>query len=278
VTHSRTTPPALDDGALDRLLETGLRAVDRGGEAALAHFRRRDLVTGNKADGADFDPVTAGDRACESAIRAVLAAERPDDAILGEEEAPRDGTSGLTWVIDPIDGTRAYLSGLPTWGVLVALDDGASGRIGIVDQPFTGERFVGLMGSGARAWLSHRGAETSIAVRRCADLAAATLFTTAPEMFEGTDRAAFEAVRAKARLTRYGIDCYAYALLAMGHIDLVIEAGLARYDIAAPAALVEAAGGIVTDWAGGDARHGGRVIAAGDARVHAEALALLSGR
>lgn len=261
------------------LIDIAQRAVDAGGRAALAHFRTRDLTTDNKAGDGAFDPVTAGDRAAEAAIRAVLIEARPDDAILGEEEALRPGTSGLTWVLDPIDGTRSFLSGLPTWGVLVALDDGQRGVIGIVDQPFTGERFVGVntpeAGAGG-AWLTRATARTDIAVRTCPGLGEATLFTTAPEMFAGDEATAFAEIRQGCRLTRYGIDCYAYALLAMGQIDLVIETGLARYDIAAPDALVRAAGGIVTDWQGGDARHGGRVLAAGDPRTHAAALEILS--
>jgi len=249
------------------------RAADAGGRAALRHFRAAGLATGDKGGAAGFDPVTAADREAEAAIRSLLIAERPDDAILGEEEARRDGRSGLTWVIDPVDGTRAFISGLPTWGVLVALDDGRTGRIGIIAQPFTGERFTGLVdGPHGGAHLDHAGARRRIGVRPCAGLGDATLFATTPGMFRGADAACFARLSSAVRLTRYGIDCYAYALLAMGQIDLVVEAGLAAYDIAAPAALITAAGGIVTDWEGGDARWGGRVVAAGDARVHAAAL------
>lgn len=271
-------PDALADGAPDALADLAVRLAEAGGAAALAHFRTAALATDNKAAGGAFDPVTAADRASERAIREILARERPQDGILGEEEAAVASRSGLTWVIDPIDGTRAFISGLPTWGVLVALDDGQAPRIGVVAQPFTGERFLGVIGPRGTGASFARGSETrAIAVRPCPGLAAATLFATAPEMFGPADWPAFAAVRGAVRLARYGIDCYAYALLAMGQIDLVIEAGLAPYDIAAPAALVRAAGGIVTDWSGGDPRDGGRVIAAGDARTHAEALALLGG-
>lgn len=259
---------------MDELIDTAQALADAGGAAALSWFRQTGLVADNKANGGGFDPVTAADRAAEAAMRAILARRRPDDAILGEEEGSRSGTSGLTWVLDPIDGTRAFLSGLPTWGVLVGLDDGARGILGVIEQPHTGERWLGVPGRGA--WLTRAGVTRPIAVRPCAGLGQAILFTTAPEIFTPPERAGFEAVRAQARLTRYGVDCYAYALLAMGCIDLVIESGLYAYDIAAPKAVIEAAGGIVTDWRGGDCRGGGRVLAAGDAGVHAAALAWLA--
>jgi len=185
------------------LAATAGRVADAGGRAALAHFRGTALGTGDKGGARGFDPVTAADREAEAAMRAVLAAERPDDAVLGEEEAERAGTSGLTWVIDPVDGTRAFISGLPTWGVLVALDDGTRGRIGVIDQPFTGERFSGVLsGRGAEAVHHHRGAERALAVRPCAGLAEATLFATAPEMFRGPDAARFARLSGAARLTR----------------------------------------------------------------------------
>ncbi|HSF96163.1 MAG TPA: histidinol-phosphatase [Thermohalobaculum sp.] len=269
----------LSDNDLSGLTELACRLADAAGAASLPYFRSTGLGTDDKnADdaGAKYDPVTAADHAAEAAIRAILAVERPDDGVLGEEQAPTKGRSGLTWVIDPIDGTRAFISGLPTWGTLIALDDGTAGRIGIVDQPHIGERFVGVNGpDGARAWLTHHGHSTDIAVRRCAGLAQATLYTTTPDMFDADEWAAFQRVQKRVRLARYGVDCYAYALIALGHVDLVIESSLKSYDIAAPAALIRAAGGIVTDWRGGDARWGGQVIAAGDAAVHAEALEIL---
>ena len=262
---------------LETLARVALAAAEAGGRAALAHFRAPALVTDDKGPGA-FDPVTAADREAEAAIRAALADARPDDAVRGEEEADRPGTSGFSWIVDPVDGTRAFISGLPTWGVLVALDDGEAWRVGVVAQPFTGETFLGVVdGACSRAELHHAGASRALSVRACRDLASATLYTTSPQMFGPAEWPRFERVAAEARLTRYGVDCYAYALLALGQIDLVIEAGLAPYDIAAPAALVRAAGGIVTDWRGGDCRAGGQVIAAGDARTHAAALALLAG-
>lgn len=259
------------------LTDLACRLADAAGAVCLPHFRSRGLSTDNKKNDGAFDPVTAADHEAEAAIRAILATERPDDGIFGEEQGLTEGTSGLTWVIDPIDGTRAFISGLPVWGTLIALDDGQTGRIGVVDQPYIGERFVGVTdGAGPHAWLSFRGETQAIATRPCANLAEATLFTTTPDMFEGREWKGYRAVEAHVRLARYGTDCYAYALVAAGHVDLVIESALNAYDIAAPAALIQAAGGVVTDWKGGDCRWGGQAVAAGDARVHAQALKILS--
>lgn len=267
----------IDDSSLDTLLDLACRLADAAGAAALPHFRKPGLDTGNKAGGGGFDPVTEADRAAEAAMRAILTAERPDDGILGEEEARTEGRSGLTWVLDPIDGTRAFIAGLPTWGVLIALDDGAAGRIGVIDQPHVGERFVGVNRTDAiAAWIEKAGQRSSLKARPCAGIEDALMLTTAPEIFAPGEREAFEMVRARTRLTRYGTDSYGYAMVAAGQADLVIESGLEAYDIAAPAAVVRAAGGIVTDWKGGDPRWGGRVIAAGDARTHEAALQILA--
>ena len=221
-----------------------------------------------------FDPVTIADRQAEQAMRQVISRRRPADAILGEEFGTREGASGLTWILDPIDGTRAFICGAPTWGVLVAVATEAGPVLGLIDQPHTGERFYGGPGE---AVLLHGAAESQLAVRTCPELSQATLLTTFPEIGSADEKRAFDRVRDRVRLTRYGLDCYAYALLALGHVDLVIEAGLHSYDIAAPIAVIEAAGGVVTDWKGGPAHAGGRVVAAGDRGLHAQALALLQG-
>ncbi len=266
----------LADDELPRLVELACRLADAASSATMPHFRSHDLGADDKAPEGRFDPVTAADRAAEAAIREILAVERPHDSIFGEEEAPTEGTSGLSWVIDPIDGTRAFISGLPIWGTLIALDDGRTGRIGLIDQPHIGERFIGVVGEvESQAWLTHRGTTRPIEARACHDLGSATLYTTTPEMFSAHEWEGFEKVQSRVRLSRYGIDCYAYALLAAGHVDLVIESALQAYDIAAPAALIWAAGGIVTDWKGGDCRWGGQAIAAGDPAVHAQALEIL---
>ena len=259
---------------LDVLMAVAEACADAARAPVLHFFRRAGLEADSKSATA-FDPVTAADRAAEAAIRAVLADRRPDDGILGEEDAPVAGRSGLTWVLDPIDGTRAYLCGAPTWGVLIAVNAGGAPLLGLIDQPFTGERFSGVPARRAARW-ARDGERRALAVRRCASLAEATVMTTFPELGSPAEGAAFATVARQARLVRYGLDCYAYALLAMGCIDLVIEAGLQPYDIQAPMAVIEAAGGIVTDWRGGPAEQGGRVLAAGDARVHAAALAVLA--
>jgi histidinol phosphatase-like enzyme (inositol monophosphatase family) len=253
------------------LIATAHAMADAARAAILPFFRRADLATDDKGVGR-FDPVTEADRAAEAAMRAVLSERRPHDAILGKEEAATAGTTGLTWVIDPIDGTRAFISGTPTWGVLIALSDAEGPRFGIIDQPYTGERFVGGLG---HARLTGPHGERPLVTRGTADLAEATLFTTFPEVGTPPERAGFEAVRDRVKLTRYGLDCYAYALLAAGQIDLVIEAGLAAYDISAPIAVIEAAGGVVTDWKGRPVHQGGRALAAANPVLHAAALALL---
>ncbi len=246
--------------------------ADAARVATLAHFRSAGLMAESKRP-EDFDPVTAADREAEAAMRAVLAEMRPDDGILGEEEAAKPSRSGLTWVLDPIDGTRGFIAGTPTWGVLIALEAGDAPVFGIIDQPYIGERFEGGFGQAMMVGPQGSGA---LAARGGVALSDAVLFTTFPEIGTEAERLAFERVRDQVRLTRYGMDCYAYALLASGQIDLVIEAGLQAYDIAAPIAVIEAAGGIVTNWQGGPAYPGGQVIAAGSPALHAAALALLA--
>ncbi len=265
--HSRGTAP--DDA---ELLQVALDLADVAGAAILPLFRTPGLVTADKGT-SGFDPVTEADSAAEAAMRAHLARVRPQDAILGEEDGASPGTSGLTWVLDPIDGTRAFLSGAPTWGVLIALCDDDGPRVGVIDQPWTGERFVG---SAAGAWADGPRGRAPIATRAPRPLGQSILFSTFPEIGTAPERAAFQALSARCRLTRYGLDCYAYALVALGQIDLVVEAGLHPYDICAPIAVIEAAGGIVTDWQGDPARHGGRILAAANREIHAEALEILS--
>ncbi|WP_226781772.1 inositol monophosphatase family protein [Oceaniglobus trochenteri] len=253
------------------LLSCALAMADAARPETLRYFRANDLLTDNKAS-AGFDPVTEGDRAAERAMRDILALRRPDDAIMGEEYGMTPGTSGLTWVLDPIDGTRGFLSGTPTWGVLIAVGDDDGPKLGVIDQPYIGERFVGGFGE---AWSEGPQGHRPLACRTYRPLSEAILFTTFPEVGSDGEGAAFRRVSARARLTRYGTDCYAYALVAAGQIDLVIEAGLHAYDVQAPIAVIEAAGGIVTDWTGGPVHQGGRVLAAANRDIHAEALALL---
>lgn len=254
-------------------LDIAHRLADAARAAILPHFRRADLDTENKVDGG-FDPVTVADRAAEQAMRAILADHRPEDGIWGEEFGRQHGSSGRTWVLDPIDGTRSFICGTPTWGVLIALSDAGGPRLGVIDQPYIGERFSG---GGGVARVDNAHGSVALRTRKTRTLAEAVVFTTFPEVGTPADAAGFRAVAAQTRLTRYGMDCYAYALLAAGHVDLVIEAGLNAYDIQAPIAVIEAAGGVVTDWRGSPAHLGGRALAAANPVLHAQALAILRG-
>jgi len=257
----------------EAIVATAYGLADRAATESLPSFSSPDLASRNKA-GAGFDPVTEADRAAERIMRDMLARRCPDDAILGEEYGETAGTSGLTWVLDPIDGTRGYISGTPTWGTLIAVTDAHGPVFGLIDQPWTGERFAGGFGI---AQLSRAGAVSPLKCRCNPSLDSAILFTTFPEIGSRSERASFARVAEHCRLVRYGMDCYAYGLVAAGQVDLVIEAGLNAYDIAAPIAVIEAAGGLVTDWEGGKVHHGGRALAAANAAIHAAALALLKG-
>lgn len=246
--------------------------ADVSAQAALPHFRA-PLVVENKSQ-TGFDPVTLADRAVETVLRAAIRARYPSHAILGEEFGAVAGTSACQWVIDPIDGTRAFVAGLPTWGTLVALCEDGVPRYGLMSQPYVGERFIGFPGG---AFCLREGRRTTLRVSGASCLAEATLFATAPEMFApGTEAAAFSRLREQVRLTRFGADCYAYCLLAAGHVDLVVEAGLGFYDVAALVPIVEGAGGLISDWEGAPVRGGGRVIAAATSELHAAARACLA--
>ena len=248
------------------------------GEAILPFFRTA-LHSQNKARAGAFDPVTEADRAAETAMRHRILTTFPAHGIVGEEFDDHRPDAEYVWVLDPIDGTKSFISGLPTWGTLVALEHDGVPVYGTMNQPFTRERFFG---DGARAtWSGHNGHNTAIThhlrTRACPTLAEATLFTTSPLLFSAEEHAAYARVQAAVRLPRFGGDCYSYCMLAAGHVDLVIEAGLKPYDIAPLIPIVQGAGGIVTTWDGGDAAGGGRIVAAGDARAHRAALELLNG-
>lgn len=256
-------------------LHAYLAFAHRLADAAAAHslplFRTHAAVEDKGAGARRFDPVTIADKAAETAMRELIAATYPDHGILGEEHARVSGTSPFTWVLDPVDGTRAFITGLPLWGTLIALNDGTRPVLGVMDQPFTRERFVG---TATAAWLG----EQPLATHPCDDLAQARIMCTTPEMFaDEAEWHAFQRVAARARLVRYGGDCYAYCMVAAGHVDAVIEAGLQPYDVQALIPIIEGAGGIITSWTGDDPQHGGRVVACGDRRLHAQILATLAG-
>jgi histidinol phosphatase-like enzyme (inositol monophosphatase family) len=227
----------------------------------------------NKAEGSDFDPVTAADIEGERAMRTLIMAVFPDDGIEGEELPDIDGENDWLWTLDPIDGTRGFMSGTPTWGVLIAVSDATGPIYGLIDQPYIGERFIGGFNTATYTGPHDAG---PLAVRKTQSLAEATLFTTFPEVGTAAEGKGFHSVAKEVRLVRYGMDCYAYALLALGQIDLVIEASLQSYDIQAPIAVVQAAGGIVTDWSGQPAHEGGRALAAATPELHAAAMQILA--
>lgn len=250
---------------------------DRLAEAAraetLPRFRSPLNVVNKEALG--FDPVTEGDRAAEAAIRAIIASEYPEHGILGEEHDNVGVDRDQVWVIDPIDGTRAFISGVPVWGTLIGFQEKGRAVMGMMDQPFTGERYFA---DGEHAWYSGPDGEQRINTRECDRLEDAILFTTSPHLFKGVEAKRFEAVQDKVRLFRYGIDCYAYVLLAAGHVDLVIETVLKPYDVGALIPIIEQAGGKITTWTGERPEAGGAIVAAGSEALHAQALAILSGK
>lgn len=262
-----------DAAVIAELVATAHALADAARQVTLGYFRSAGLSAETK-ETARFDPVTLADREAEQAMRAVLAQRRPQDAILGEEYGVAAGSSGLTWVLDPIDGTRAFLAGAPTWGVLISVADATGPIYGIIDQPYIGERFEGGFG---RAELNGPQGRMGLRARAARPLHEAILFSTFPEVGTAAEGAAFRRVAERALLTRYGTDCYGYALVAAGQVDLVIEAGLQPYDVQAPIAVIEAAGGLVTDWQGRPCSQGGQVLAAANHAVHAEAMALLNG-
>jgi len=254
----------LADAALDEYLEFAARVTELAGNAILLHFRS-GLGVANKSP-SGYDPVTQADKEAEQIIRAEIARAFPSHSILGEEYGRSSGASPLTWVIDPIDGTRGFMMGLPQWGTLLALNDGSRPVLGVMHQPFVGESFVG---SRHGAYLRWAGQSRLLHTRQVADLNDASLCATHPGMFrEGAERTAFEQVARLCKQTRYGTDCYAWCLLAAGLIDLVIETQLNPYDIQALIPIIEAAGGVITNWSGEPACEGGQAIAAGDARLH----------
>ena len=261
----------MDDTLKADLIRVAHLVADAARPETLRLFRSPGLVADDKGQG-QFDPVTAADRAAEAAMRAVIARERPHDGILGEEMGVQGGTSGLTWVLDPIDGTRGFLCGTPTWGVLVSVADATGPLFGLIDQPFIGERFIG--GFGLAEVQGPHGTHR-LSTRPSRSLDQAIMLTTFPEIGTRQEARAFRAVADRVQLVRYGMDCYGYALLAAGQIDLVIEAGLKPYDVHAPICVIQAAGGIVSNWQGGAAHHGGRIIAAANRDIHAVALQIL---
>ena len=246
--------------------------------AAILPFFRTALHTLNKAESGEFDPVTEADRAAELVIRRMIGEAFPAHGIVGEEFDDVRSDADYVWVVDPIDGTKSFVSGLPMWGTLIGLLHNDRACYGMMHQPFTGETFTG--DGEASHWRWTRPAREAqvrrLYTRPCASLADATLMTTSPRLIPGAMRDAYARVEDAARLVRYGGDCYAYCMVAAGQVDLVIEAGLQPYDIVALIPIVQGAGGVVTAWDGGDPTRGGAIVAAGDRRVHEAALVALA--
>jgi len=236
----------------------------------LPRFRQNAAVANKEAT--RFDPVTEADREAERAIRAMLRERFPGHGLLGEEWGGENLENRHVWVIDPIDGTRAFISGLPVWGTLIGLLEDGDAIAGLMAQLFTGELFLAVNG---QATYDGPGGPSALRTRRTARLTEATLCTTSPALY-GTARAAYDRLEGAVRMARYGTDCYAFAMLAAGHVDLVAEAGLQPYDIVALIPLIEAAGGVVTDWSGGPAEKGGMILASATPELHEAALALVA--
>lgn len=255
---------------LEGLVASAIQFAGAAGEVILPLFRQPLEIENKERDG--FDPVTVADKGAEVRIREAIADRYPSHGVFGEEFGHQGG-DGLTWVIDPIDGTRAFMTGMVHWGVLLALFDGETPILGVMHQPFTNEYFVG---TNVDAWYLRGEEKRALRVRSCPSLSVASMASTGPQYFASEpEQAAFHSVRKQVRLTRYGGDCYLYCLLAMGQLDLAIEAGLKPYDIQALIPIIRGAGGVVTTWDAGDPAMGGRIIAAGDTRIHAAAIALL---
>jgi len=269
------TAPSATVRPSELLTEAHLLA-DAAGAKILPHFRKA-LKVENKHKGSGFDPVTIADMAAERAMRQAIRKRFPDHGITGEEYDVHASASRYTWVLDPIDGTRAFMCGLPTWGTLIGLLDGDAPIVGMMDQPYVRERF---WAAGGKAQMrAADGRVRPIKTRKCARLADAVLSATSMEIFATkSELAAFNRIGEATRMLRFGADCYAYCMLAAGHIDLVVEAGLKDVDIVALIPIIEAAGGVVTSWNGGSPAAGGQVIACGDPALHKAALAVLAGR
>ncbi|PVB62524.1 histidinol-phosphatase [Labrenzia sp. 011] len=239
------------------------RLADAASAAIMPHFRQGFAVDNKWKTG--FDPVTIADRNGETAMRALINSTYPGHGILGEEHGGENLDAEHVWVLDPIDGTRAFITGLPTWGSLIGLRTSGTASLGMMVQPYIGERFGGDC---HQAWYNGPLGTRTLASRACDRLEEATIFTTTPALFNDTERAAYDRIEDTVQLARYGTDCYAYCMVAAGHGDAVIEAGLQAYDIVALVPIIEGAGGVVTTWTGGSPCEGGQIVASGDPRLH----------
>jgi histidinol phosphatase-like enzyme (inositol monophosphatase family) len=267
------TKPGL--GGLDPALvrETMLEAANAAAAKTLAGFRSA-LAVDNKLEGG-FDPVTAADRDAEIAIRAILSARFPDHGIIGEEWDPKASAGEFDWIVDPIDGTRAFISGVPVWGTLIGLLHRGRAVAGLMAQPFTDETWIGIDGS---AFYTHARRTEPVRTSGITELKRAKVTATSPDIFElaGTTEALARLRKSTLQL-RWGLDCYGYCLVASGHIDIVAESSLKNVDIAPLIPIIEGAGGVVTAWDGGPAEQGGNCVATATPELHEAALRVLRG-
>jgi len=247
------------------------RLAQISGETILPFFRTSLEIENKKPGG--FDPVTAADRAAEAKMREEISNNFPEHGILGEEFGILLPDAEYVWVLDPIDGTKSFISGMVAWGTLIGLMRFGEPVFGMMHQPFTREHFSG---DGGAAHYRGPAGNRDLHVRDCASLSDAVLYTTSPLLMNKADRAKFVRVENVVKLSRYGGDCYAYCMLAAGQIDLIIETEIKPHDIVPLMPIIAGAGGIVTTWENGPAQGGGRIVVAGDKRVHAAALKLLN--
>lgn len=241
------------------------------GGIAKAYFRSSFAVENKDERG--FDPVTSADRAIESVLRKTIRERYPDHGIVAEEEGTQQAECAFTWYIDPIDGTRSFMTGSPLWGTLVGLMEDGEPIFGLLMQPILEEVFFG---SATGGWLIKEDGRRRLRSSECSELAEANLTSTHPDLFDGRDRERFESLAGRCLLTRYGGDCYNYAMAAAGFVDLVVENRLEPYDIVPLIPILEGAGCVVTDWEGRRPLAGGRVVAAANAALHERALSILT--
>lgn len=240
----------------------------------LPYFRQNTPV--DVKDGPVWDPVTEGDKAGERAIRKMIEERYPDHGIHGEEYGVKEARSGFTWILDPVDGTRAFVCGMPTWATLIGLNYEGRPVVGLMNQPVVGDMFYG---SPEGAWHDYRGTTQPIQTRTGVPLSRANTGTTAPELYRSDeDMRAFLRLKSKAQLTRYGGDSYFFCMVAAGHLDIALDANMMPYDIAPLLPIVHGAGGVSAEWRGGNPWEGGHVITAGSQALLDEALAVLKGQ
>ncbi len=272
MTLPRYAPVHPDAEELQRLLHIAGLAADAAALVTCKYFRSAMAVE-NKAGAGSFDPVTIADKEAELAIMRVLRQHCPDIGFFGEEHEAIASNNGLLWVVDPIDGTRAFMSGMPLWGTLIGLYNGQDAIVGLLDQPVLKERYVG---QGNMAQIITPDSADRLSTRCVPELSDAIAYCTTPDMFvDASARTCFESIRDSAQLMRYGGDCYAYALLAAGHVDIVLDCDLKPYDIQALIPIISAAGGVVSSWSGGSAVDGGYVVACGSKVLHDKVLPIL---